>query len=86
MTLGSKAPESNAFLFALMDKLELVRLGKSCVAGPLLTTRDRVQMKVELAHDETVTDDAAAAAYVENFADKVFMQADNEDRTGKATR
>lgn len=26
MTLGAKGAESNAFLFALMDKLELVRL------------------------------------------------------------
>lgn len=43
-------------------------------------------MKVELAHNETVTDDAAAAAYVENFADKIFRQADDEDRTGRATR
>jgi hypothetical protein len=25
MTLGSKAPEANVFLFSLMDKLELVR-------------------------------------------------------------
>ncbi|KAK4690195.1 vacuolar protein sorting-associated protein VTA1, partial [Phenoliferia sp. Uapishka_3] len=65
MTLGSQAPESNAFLFALMDKLEL--------------------MKAELADNDAVADDAAASAYVENFALKVFNQADNEDRTGKAT-
>lgn len=33
-----------------------------------------------------MTEDAAAAAYIENFALKIFAQADNEDRTGKATR
>lgn len=32
MTLGSKAPDSNAFLFALMDKLELVRGSQACSA------------------------------------------------------
>ena len=30
--------------------------------------------------------EAAGAAYVENFALKVFSLADNEDRQGKATR
>jgi vacuolar protein sorting-associated protein VTA1 len=44
------------------------------------------QLKVELAGNEAVTEDAAAAAYIENFALKIFAQADNEDRTGKATR
>ena len=33
-----------------------------------------------------MTDDAAGKAYVENFALKVFVGADNEDRAGKATR
>ncbi|KAL8277954.1 hypothetical protein RQP46_009586 [Phenoliferia psychrophenolica] len=66
MTLGSQDSESNAFLFALMDKLEV--------------------MKAELSTNDAVTDDAAAAAYVENFALKIFGQADKEDRAGKATR
>ncbi|GAA6041871.1 hypothetical protein JCM8097_004519 [Rhodosporidiobolus ruineniae] len=36
--------------------------------------------------NEAFTDDAAAAAYVENFGLRLFSQADNEDRQGKASR
>ena len=43
-------------------------------------------MKAALSDNEAATDDAAAAAYVENFAVKLFVQADNEDRSGKGTR
>ncbi|CAD6571871.1 MAG: hypothetical protein TREMPRED_000412 [Tremellales sp. Tagirdzhanova-0007] len=46
------------------------------------------QMKAVLASNEAVTNEAAGAAYIENFALKVFMSADNDDRagiTGKAT-
>jgi hypothetical protein len=43
-------------------------------------------MKAELGSNEAVSDDAAAAAYVETFAVKLFVQADNEDRSGKGTR
>ena len=39
-------------------------------------------MKAILAVDEAVTNEAAGAAYVENFALKVFMSADNDDRSG----
>lgn len=34
----------------------------------------------------TITDEAAGSAYVENFAMKVFLQADDEDRAGKASK
>lgn len=34
----------------------------------------------------TITDEAAGSAYVENFAMNVFLQADNEDRQGKANK
>ncbi|KAK8843326.1 hypothetical protein IAR55_006981 [Kwoniella newhampshirensis] len=46
------------------------------------------QMKAILANNEGITSEAAGAAHVENFALKVFMSADNDDRagnTGKAT-
>ncbi|GAA5879598.1 hypothetical protein JCM1840_003328 [Sporobolomyces johnsonii] len=66
MTLGSKDPESQVFLFALMDKLEA--------------------MKAEHEDNDAVTEDHAASAYVENFGLKIFAQADNEDRKGRATR
>ncbi|ODN74462.1 hypothetical protein L202_06848 [Cryptococcus amylolentus CBS 6039] len=39
-------------------------------------------MKVALAANEAITSEAAGAAYVENFALKVFMSADNDDRAG----
>ncbi|WVQ75535.1 hypothetical protein IAR50_005162 [Cryptococcus sp. DSM 104548] len=39
-------------------------------------------MKVALASNEAITSEAAGAAYVENFALKVFMSADNDDRAG----
>lgn len=39
-------------------------------------------MKAELADNDAVNSEAAGAAYVENFALKVFMGADNEDRSG----
>jgi vacuolar protein sorting-associated protein VTA1 len=35
---------------------------------------------------ETITDEAAGSAYVENFAIKVFLQADDEDRAGRASK
>ena len=39
-----------------------------------------------MGDNEAVSDDAAASAYVDNFASKLFSQADNEDRSGKGTR
>ncbi|GAA6012056.1 hypothetical protein JCM10207_005112 [Rhodosporidiobolus poonsookiae] len=66
MSVGSQEPESQAFLFGLMDKLEAT--------------------KADNAANEAFTDDIAAAAYVENFGLKLFSQADNEDRKGKASR
>lgn len=39
-------------------------------------------MRALLAADEAVTSEAAGAAHVENFALKVFMSADNDDRAG----
>lgn len=43
-------------------------------------------MKANLADNEAVTDDDAGAAYIENFALRVFNMADNEDRNEQATR
>lgn len=39
-----------------------------------------------LANNDAATSDEAGSAYVENFALKVFVGADNEDRSGKADR
>lgn len=43
-------------------------------------------MKAQHTSNDALTDDVAAAAYIENFGLKLFSQADNEDRKGKATR
>lgn len=43
-------------------------------------------MKKELGHTDAVDNESVGAAYVENFAMKVFTSADNEDRKGEATR
>ncbi|GAA5823692.1 hypothetical protein JCM11251_000728 [Rhodosporidiobolus azoricus] len=66
MSIGSQDPESQTYLFGLMDKLEA--------------------LKAEHSNNDAFTDDAAASAYVENFGLKLFSQADNEDRHGKASR
>ncbi|GAA5937287.1 Vta1p [Sporobolomyces koalae] len=53
----------------------------------LLELMDRLEtMKAEHQENEAVTEDAAAAAYIENFGLRIFATADNEDRKGKATR
>lgn len=95
MSLGSKAPESQTFLLGLMDQLEEVRRDSHSVAlgrWGVLTSLSAcppcvaVQSKAANQHNEAFTDDVAASAYIENFGLKLFSQADNEDRKGKATR
>ncbi|KAI0332014.1 DUF605-domain-containing protein [Cubamyces sp. BRFM 1775] len=44
------------------------------------------RMKSELGANDAVHDETASAAYIENFALRVFAGADNEDRKGAATR
>lgn len=39
-------------------------------------------MKAVLGDNDAVLNEAAGAAYIENFALKVFMSADNDDRNG----
>ncbi|KAK0522625.1 hypothetical protein OC834_006206 [Tilletia horrida] len=47
---------------------------------------DLEAQKGALAGSDVITDETASAAYVENFALKVFTAADNQDRAGKATK
>ncbi|GAA6046436.1 hypothetical protein JCM3770_004923 [Rhodotorula araucariae] len=55
--------------------------------GFLLDLMDKLEeTKAANLQNEAFTDDVAAAAYVENFGLKLFSQADNEDRRGKASR
>jgi hypothetical protein len=42
----------------------------------------RHQMKAVLAGNDAISSEAAGAMHVENFALKVFMSADNDDRAG----
>ncbi|KZT05846.1 DUF605-domain-containing protein [Laetiporus sulphureus 93-53] len=44
------------------------------------------KMKAQMSSNDAIEDEAAASAYVENFALKLFTMADNEDRRGEATR
>ena len=43
-------------------------------------------MKKQLQNHDAVENEAAGAAYVENFALRVFNMADSEDRGGNASR
>ncbi|PWN18106.1 DUF605-domain-containing protein, partial [Microstroma glucosiphilum] len=53
----------------------------------LYSLMDRLEeLKATLANNDAATSDEAGSAYVENFALKVFVGADNEDRSGKADR
>lgn len=42
--------------------------------------------KQSMGHNETITNDLVGYAHVENFALKIFLNADNEDRAGKANK
>ena len=44
------------------------------------------RMKKDIGPNDAIDMEAASAAYVENFALRVFNVADNEDRGGKCTR
>lgn len=44
-----------------------------------------MQEKAGLKENETVTDDVAAQAYVENYGSRLFESADAQDRSGNAT-
>ena len=44
------------------------------------------RMMTEIGPNDAVHDEAASAAYIENFALRIFVSADNEDRSGSATR
>lgn len=50
------------------------------------TILNPLQLKVNLTENDTMHNDAAGAAYIDNFALKVFYAADNEDRAGRASR
>ncbi|TFK77377.1 DUF605-domain-containing protein, partial [Pluteus cervinus] len=50
----------------------------------LLTTLER--LKREIGSNDAIDNETVSAAYVENFALRVFVNVDNEDRKGVATR
>lgn len=67
------------------------RLRRCASSVRLLSLSRCEQMKKSLVEDasietSTITDESAGSAYVENFAIKVFLQADDEDRAGKANK
>lgn len=52
--------------------------------SPLLALLEKT--KKEIGPNDAIDNDVVAAAYVENFALRVFGMTDSEDRAGKATR
>lgn len=44
------------------------------------------QQKKFIGENEAITDDLVGYAHVENFALKIFINADNEDRSGKSSK
>jgi vacuolar protein sorting-associated protein VTA1 len=44
------------------------------------------RLKAQIGPNDAIDIEPASAAYVENFALKVFRMADDEDREGHATR
>lgn len=41
------------------------------------------QMKKELSDNESITQEVVGNAHIENYAIKMFLYADNEDRSGR---
>lgn len=42
-----------------------------------------LQMKKELSDNESITQEVVGNAHIENYAIKMFLYADNEDRSGR---
>lgn len=40
-------------------------------------------MKVELVNEDSITQEVVGNAHIENYALKMFIYADNEDRAGR---
>lgn len=45
-----------------------------------------MQEKLALAENEAIKNETIGYAHVENFALKIFLNADNADRNGQATK
>ncbi|KZT30903.1 DUF605-domain-containing protein [Neolentinus lepideus HHB14362 ss-1] len=73
ISLKSKATPARTYLFSLLSLLERMK-------------SDVVSTLGKSGGADAVEDEAASAAYVENFALRVFESADSEDRKGQATR
>lgn len=88
-------------IFQLFDQTETVITGAYYAAqlGISLKARDQSsreflfallgaleQMKSDLGANDAIDVESVSSAYVENFALKVFANADNEDRNGRSTR
>lgn len=43
-------------------------------------------LKAEIGPNDAIDIESVSSAYVENFALKIFANADNEDRNGRASR
>jgi vacuolar protein sorting-associated protein VTA1 len=80
LKIQNRTNQGTEFLMSLLDTLEEA----SCIAWLTVYGLTTLQMKALLGGNEAVTNEAAGSAYVENFALKIFMGADNDDRGGAA--
>jgi hypothetical protein len=67
----------------MMDFLEQVRVS---IPDPIHSSLTVAQEKQRLSPHEAISQGSVSAAYVEDFALRVFTSADNEDRSGGTTR
>jgi vacuolar protein sorting-associated protein VTA1 len=87
LKVPNRSKEGTIWLMSLLDALEHVsdKSPSTSLDSPIMPTGGLTflsQMKAILAGNEAVSNEAAGAAHVENFALKVFMSADNDDRNG----
>jgi vacuolar protein sorting-associated protein VTA1 len=74
------------FYFAVQQAIEIKTRSKEAT-GFLFKLMDELEgMKKSLAGNECITNESVGYSYFENFALKIFLRADTEDREGKATK
>ncbi|KAG7220526.1 hypothetical protein INR49_018053 [Caranx melampygus] len=83
MKLDSKTPDCRKFLVKLMDQLESVVQVSDKDAEPGHVPCEFLQMKKELSDNESISQEVVGNAHIENYALKMFLYADNEDRAGR---
>ncbi len=74
------------YYFAVQQALELKTRSKESNVFLFKLMDELEKMKKELAGNECITNESVGYSYFENFALKIFLKADNEDRSGQASK